>query len=139
MAAGKAGPGFGSTFTTHMLKQRYENGAWSKARIVPFEPYSLSPSTVVFHYGQEIFEGFKVFRQPDGSARLFRADRNLARLNKSATRLCMPHIDENQVLFCAGKVAAFDLETGKVLWTSKNVYHPGYTTAVVFALAWACN
>ena len=98
MAGVSAGPGFGSSFTTHMLRQRYADGVWGKARITPFENFTLSPATVVLHYGQEIFEGFKVYRQPDGSPSLFRADRNLARLNKSAARLCMPAIDERQTL-----------------------------------------
>src|SRR6185295_2057165 len=92
------GPAFGSQFTPHMLKQRYVNGAWEAAAVVPFESYSLSPATVVFHYGQEIFEGFKAYRQPDGSCCLFRPDRNMARLNRSAVRLCMPAVDGRQLL-----------------------------------------
>ena len=90
--------GFGSQFTAHMLRQYYENGAWQKAEVVPFSSFSLSPATVVFHYGQEIFEGFKANRQPDGSCCLFRPDRNLARMNKSGARLSMPAIDEKQTL-----------------------------------------
>ena len=43
-----------------------------------------------------------------------------------------PVVDGNRVLFAAGKVAALDLASGKLLWTSKNEYHAGYTTAVVF-------
>ena len=78
--------GFGSDFTPHILKQRYADGRWEKAEIVPFESFTLSPATVVFHYGQEIFEGFKAYRQPDSSCCLFRPQRNLARLNKSAGR-----------------------------------------------------
>ena len=90
--------GFGSDFTPHILKQGYADGRWEKAEIVPFESFTLSPATVVFHYGQEIFEGFKAYRQPDGSCCLFRPQRNLARLNKSAARLSMPAIDEKQAL-----------------------------------------
>ncbi|HYG78618.1 MAG TPA: branched-chain amino acid aminotransferase [Planctomycetota bacterium] len=98
MASETKSPGFGSAFTPHMLQQRYENGAWGKAEIVPYAAFNLQPSTVVFHYGQEIFEGFKAYRQPDGSVCLFRPDRNLSRFNKSAQRLCMAQIDERQVL-----------------------------------------
>ncbi|HLX60930.1 MAG TPA: branched-chain amino acid aminotransferase [Planctomycetota bacterium] len=89
---------FGSAFTPHMLRQRYANGAWQKAEIVPFDSFTLSPASVVFHYGQEIFEGFKVYRQPDGSCCLFRPDRNLARMNNSAARLSMVPINNKQVL-----------------------------------------
>src|SRR5436190_6649513 len=89
---------FGSEFTPHMLRQRYMGGAWQKSEIVPFGPFSLSPATTVLHYGQEIFEGFKAYRQPDGSCCLFRPDRNLARINNSAARMSMPSIDGKQVL-----------------------------------------
>ena len=98
MAAGRGRLEFGSQFNAHVLKQRYADGAWGPAKIVPFEGFTLSPAANVLHYAQEIFEGFKAYRQPDGSAALFRIDRNLARLNRSAARLCMPAIDERQTL-----------------------------------------
>ena len=98
MAEEKKGPGFGSAFTPHMLVQHYKDGVWGKAEVQPFGPFSLSPATVVFHYGQEIFEGFKAYRQPDGSVSLFRPDRNLDRLNASAERLCMPQLDTRAAL-----------------------------------------
>ena len=98
MAEEKKGPGFGSAFAPHMLVQHYKDGVWAKAVIQPFGPFTLSPATVVFHYGQEIFEGFKAYRQPDGSISLFRPDRNLARLNASAARLCMPLVDAKAAL-----------------------------------------
>jgi outer membrane protein assembly factor BamB len=43
-----------------------------------------------------------------------------------------PVISGNQIIYSAGKVAALDLATGKILWTTKNDYLAGYTTAVVF-------
>jgi branched-chain amino acid aminotransferase len=98
MADDKKGYGFGSTFTPHMLVQHFKDGAWGKSEIVPYGTFSLAPSCVVFHYGQEIFEGFKAYQQPDGSLSMFRPDRNLARLNASARRLCMAQIDEKAVL-----------------------------------------
>jgi len=98
MAADSKSPAFGTAFTQHMLVQHFRDGKWTTAEIVPYGPFTLSPSAVVFHYGQEIFEGFKAYRQPDNSLCLFRPDRNLARLNNSARRLCMATIDEKQVL-----------------------------------------
>jgi len=98
MAEEKKGPGFGSAFAPHMLVQHYKDGVWAKPEIQLFGPFTLSPATVVFHYGQEIFEGFKAYRQPDGAISLFRPDRNLARLNASAERLCMPRVEPQAVL-----------------------------------------
>src|SRR4051812_10334478 len=84
--ADQSNPGFGVQFTKHMLVQRYKDGAWGPSEITPYGSFTLPPSTVVFHYGQEIFEGFKVYKQPDGSASMFRPERNMARLNASADR-----------------------------------------------------
>ena len=49
---------------------------------------------VVFNYAQEIFEGMKAYRTADGSIQLFRPDKNMARMNVSCDRLCIPKIDE---------------------------------------------
>ncbi len=85
--------GFGKYFTDHMLVADWsEARGWYDARIVPYGPFQLEPSAAVFHYGQEIFEGLKAYRQPDGSIALFRPEMNLARFNGSARRLAMPEV-----------------------------------------------
>lgn len=91
--------GFGRFFTDHMFMMNFnrEQG-WHKARIVPYQSISLSPSSMVFHYAQEIFEGLKAYRTSDGSINLFRPSQNIKRLNQSAQRLCMPQLDEEDVL-----------------------------------------
>ena len=108
MADAKPDPGFGKIFTPHMLLQNYQNGAWEAPKIVKYGPFKLPPATVVFHYGQEIFEGFKAYRQPDGTVCLFRPERNLARLNHSAERLCMPAVDVPSTLTWIGKLIKKD-------------------------------
>jgi len=87
--------GFGKYFTDHMLLVDYtsEKG-WHDARIVPYGPFSLDPSAMVFHYGQTVFEGMKAFRTVDGRILLFRPDRNAARFNISCERLNIPAFDE---------------------------------------------
>lgn len=110
MAADSKSPAFGTAFTKNMLVQHFRDGKWLPAEIVPYGPFTLAPSAVVFHYGQEIFEGFKAYRQPDNSLSLFRPDRNLARMNNSAKRLCMATIDEKQVLADIMKLVRADSE-----------------------------
>ncbi len=84
---------FGQMFSPNMFLVDWEEGkGWHDARIVPHADLQLSPATMVFHYGQEIFEGLKAFRHPDGSVHVFRPDRNAARLNRSARRMSMPSI-----------------------------------------------
>lgn len=90
-AAGQ--PGFGRSFTDHMVVARYNaDRGWSDVDVVPSTELTLSPAAMVFHYGQSIFEGLKAFRQPDGAVALFRPDQNAARFNRSARRLAMPEL-----------------------------------------------
>jgi branched-chain amino acid aminotransferase len=90
--------GFGKVFTDHMFIMDYTQGrGWHDARIVPYGPFSVDPSAMVFHYGQAIFEGLKAYRRPDGSVSLFRPRENLLRFNRSAKRLCIPEIDVDEV------------------------------------------
>lgn len=86
---------FGSVFADHMYVVDYENGTWQNPRIVPFGEVPMSPSISALHYGQTIFEGMKAYRNVEGRVQLFRPQDHLARLNRSASRLCMPEIPEN--------------------------------------------
>lgn len=91
--------GFGRIFTDYMLSVDYKTGeGWHNPVIMPFSDISLSPAAMVFHYAQEVFEGLKAYRTADGSIRLFRPCANIARLNRSCDRLCIPKLDEDQVL-----------------------------------------
>ncbi|MCI9414060.1 MAG: branched-chain amino acid aminotransferase [Clostridiales bacterium] len=87
--------GFGQYFTDHMFLMNYDAGqGWHDPRIVPYGPLQMDPAAMCLHYGQEVFEGMKAYRGPDGGVVLFRPDRNMARLNLSNERLCIPLIDE---------------------------------------------
>ncbi|MNO14604.1 Branched-chain-amino-acid aminotransferase 2 [compost metagenome] len=91
--------GFGKYFTDHMLLMDYTAGqGWHDPRIVPYGPISLDPSAMVFHYGQEVFEGMKAYRTPQGELVLFRPDMNLRRLNQSCARIGIPQVDPEEVL-----------------------------------------
>lgn len=88
--------GFGKIFTDHMFIMNYDEGqGWHDPRIVPYGPFELSPAAMCLHYGQEVFEGLKAYKTADGETLLFRPDKNMARLNSSNDRLCIPLIDED--------------------------------------------
>jgi branched-chain amino acid aminotransferase len=89
-------PGFGRVFTDHMVTACWtaERG-WHDARLAAYGPLTLDPSTAVFHYAQEFFEGLKAYRQADGSVAAFRPRANAARFNTSARRLVMPELPED--------------------------------------------
>ena len=85
--------GFGKIFTDHMFVMDYTEGkGWHDARIVPFQNLVMSPAAMVFHYGQEMFEGLKAYKGVDGKVRLFRPDMNAKRTNDTNDRLCIPQI-----------------------------------------------
>ncbi|MBQ3277668.1 MAG: branched-chain amino acid aminotransferase [Clostridia bacterium] len=91
--------GFGRIFTDHMFLMDYEAGrGWHDARIVPYGSFAIDPAAMVLHYGQAIFEGTKCYRRADGGLQLFRPGDNLARMSRSAERMCMPKLDEETAL-----------------------------------------
>nr|AGT02575.1 branched-chain-amino-acid transaminase [Herpetomonas muscarum] len=102
---------FGTIFTPHMLIVDYDHGAWGKPRIEPFKPFSMPPQSSVLHYGLSCFEGMKAYadindveKVKKGEAlgekhrvRLFRPDKNIARLQDSMHRLCFPSFDADEL------------------------------------------
>jgi branched-chain amino acid aminotransferase len=91
--------GFGNKFSNRMFTQTYTEGVgWHDAQIRPYGPVPMELSTAVLHYAQEIFEGTKAYRRPDGNINLFRPWENAARFNRSARRMVMPAVDEKDHL-----------------------------------------
>lgn len=87
---------FGVDFTDHMFIMDWTPDlGWHDGRIVPYGPLTLDPATVCFHYAQEMFEGMKAYRTPDGRILLFRPEMNARRSNRTAERLCIPTMDED--------------------------------------------
>jgi branched-chain amino acid aminotransferase len=93
-----ADPGFGRVFTDHMAMIEYEDGRWRDARITARHPFTMDPASPVLHYAQEIFEGMKAYRRPNGAAALFRPEANARRFAKSAIRIAMPPLPEDMFL-----------------------------------------
>lgn len=91
--------GFGAVFSDHMFTQSYEQDrGWHHPRVAGFHNLTLHPAASVLHYGQEIFEGLKAYRRPDGGINLFRPEQNVRRFNRSARRMVMPEVDETMHL-----------------------------------------
>lgn len=100
---------FGTIFTDHMFEMDYEEGkGWIDPRIVPYHKLELEPSCMVFHYGQEMFEGLKAYKADDGRILLFRPDKNIQRANRSNRRLCIPEIPEDIFLEALKEVVRID-------------------------------
>jgi branched-chain amino acid aminotransferase len=98
-AAILADPGWGRHFTDNMVTVKYTSGrGWHDAQLRPYGPIELDPATAVLHYGQEVFEGLKAYRQQDGTIASFRPQANAARMARSARRMGMPELPEELFL-----------------------------------------
>src|SRR5882762_5877134 len=85
---------FGKVFADHMFMADYTEGEWKNLRVLPYGHLPMSPASPTIHYGQSIFEGLKAFPLSGDEVLIFRPLANLSRMNKSAGRMCMPHVPE---------------------------------------------
>ena len=123
--------GFGQFYTDHMFIMNYDDGeGWHNPRIVPYGPISLDPAAMCLHYGQEVFEGMKAYKTTDGRIQLFRPEKNMARLNISNERLCIPKIDEAFCVEAIKKLVEVDQD-----WIPTEPGTSLYIRPFIFAIA----
>ncbi|MHA6259807.1 branched-chain amino acid aminotransferase [Sporosarcina sp. CAU 1771] len=102
---------FGRVFTDHMFIADYTEGlGWTNHRIESYQPLTLDPASIIFHYGQTIFEGLKAYRSEDGTIRLFRPEQNMKRLNQSGSRMSIPPVNEELALEALRQLLVIDKE-----------------------------
>ena len=102
---------FGTVFTDHMFIMEYKEGkGWFNPRIEEYKDISLSPASMIFHYGQSMFEGLKAYKSEDGRTLLFRPTKNIQRANNSNRRLCIPEIEEKDFLQAIVELVKIDEE-----------------------------
>ncbi|MCJ8212095.1 branched-chain amino acid aminotransferase [Mucilaginibacter sp. RS28] len=119
---------FGRTFSDHMLVADYEGGEWKNIEILPYGEIALSPAISALHYGQAFFEGLKAYKHEDGTIAVFRPEKNAARFNKSAERLCTAEIPVD--LFTQSIAALVDVDRD---WIPAAAGHSLYIRPVMFA------
>ncbi|KAI5480051.1 branched-chain-amino-acid aminotransferase [Pseudohyphozyma bogoriensis] len=102
---------FGRTFTDHMLTIPWnrETG-WGAPKIEPYAPLALDPSSTVLHYAPTLFEGMKAYKSTDGVARLFRPDKNMERMTRSAARLAFPTFTGEHLTTLLRKLVEVDID-----------------------------
>ena len=105
-----ADPGFGKFFSDHMATAVWTPSAgWHDQQVGPVKPFALHPSAAVLHYAQEIFEGLKAYRHADNSIWLFRPEMNARRFARSARRLALPELPEEQFIESIAQVVRADV------------------------------
>lgn len=85
-----------------------QSDGWLPPSIVPYQNLSLDPATCVFHYAFEAFEGMKAYKDKSGNIRLFRPDKNMERLNKSAARIALPNFSSEALVELIAKFAKLE-------------------------------
>lgn len=93
----------------HMLSIEWTaTDGWQTPQIIPYQNLSLDPSTCVFHYAFECFEGMKAYKDKNGGIRLFRPNKNMERLNKSSARIALPTFDGEALTKLIGEFVKLD-------------------------------
>ena len=83
---------FGYMKTDYNARCYYRNGQWGELEISSSEVINIHIAATCLHYGQESFEGLKVFRGKDGKIRVFRMDENAKRMQASNRGIMMPEL-----------------------------------------------
>ncbi len=86
--------------TDYNVRYFFKDGKWSEGTLVDDEYIPLHMAAPCLHYGQEAFEGLKVFETVDGRIVSFRASENAKRLQRSCDRIYIPRFPEE--LFIEG-------------------------------------
>lgn len=95
---------FGYFKTDYNVRCYNRNGVWGKVEISSSEYISVHMACTGLHYGQEAFEGMKVFRGKDGKVRMFRWEENAKRLRTSADGIMMAPVPDDVFLESITKV-----------------------------------
>lgn len=113
---------FGKVHSNHMFICDFlaDQGGWQMPTIVPFAPFSFFPDAVVFHYGQQIFEGLKAYRTKNSHIVLFRPELNAQRFYHSAERMGMQPVPTE--LFVDGIKALVSVDHDFVLPFPASLY-----------------
>ncbi|AER40495.1 MAG: branched-chain amino acid aminotransferase [Flavobacteriales bacterium] len=119
---------FGNSYSDHIFCSEFRNGKWINPIIQPFENMMFSPGSLVFHYGQAVFEGMKAYKDKNEEVFLFRPEENFKRMNRSAIRLEMPTIPK--YIFMNGLKNLIGLDRN---WIPKNYGQSLYIRPLLIA------
>ncbi len=95
---------FGYLKTDCHLEYYYRDGKWDEGQIVNEDSVKLSIAATCLHYGQECFEGVKVFENKNGQALIFRAEENAHRMYRSAQKIEMVPFPKDKFLNAIDKL-----------------------------------
>lgn len=89
-ASGSINLAFGTVAAPNMVVAHASDGVFGPARVQAFGDLTLHPFAHALHYGSTCFEGLKAHRGVDGVVRIFRPDRHVARMRRTAELVQLP-------------------------------------------------
>lgn len=92
--------------TDYHIRYTYRDGKWSEGELLSDEYLTIHMAAPSLHYGQQAFEGLKVFETADGRTVAFRPDENALRLQKSCRRIFIPEIPTEMFLEALHRVVS---------------------------------
>lgn len=113
---------FGYVKTDYNIRYTYRDGKWSEGVLSEDEFLQLHIAAPSLHYGQQAFEGLKVFETVDGRIVAFRPDENAKRLQKSCDRIYMPRVSEEIFLDAVTKVVKANVKYVPPYGTGASLY-----------------
>ena len=114
--------GFGFSDVNCHVRYTWKDGSWDAGELVK-DPYiTMHIGASCLHYGQECFEGLKVFACADGKGRAFRPDANARRMERTARRTVMPPFPEKMFLEALDRVVAANREFVPPYGTGGSMY-----------------
>ena len=76
------------------IRYWFRDGKWSAGELTADEHIPIHIAATCLHYGQEVFEGLKVYERPDGRIQTFRSIENAHRMQRSAQKLFMQPVPD---------------------------------------------
>ncbi|MBU0638297.1 MAG: branched-chain amino acid aminotransferase [Planctomycetes bacterium] len=89
---------FGYHKTDRHIRYTWRNGAWDEGQITADETIPIHIAATCLHYGQECFEGLKVFETKAGDAVVFRIEENARRMADSCCKILMQPVSEEMFI-----------------------------------------
>ena len=89
-AGGSINAAFGTVAAGHMVVAEAVDRVFGAERVVETADVTLHPFAHCLHYGSTCFEGLKAHRGVDGVVRVFRPDRHVARMRRTAELVQLP-------------------------------------------------
>jgi len=89
---------FGYRKTDFNIRYAWKDGKWGEGVITEDVTIPVHIAATCLHYGQEAFEGLKVFEQKNGRPVVFRVEENARRLIRGAEKIFMAPVPEEMFI-----------------------------------------